>query len=117
MKKPGYVDGSIELDKVTSSIPPKCLENASELALEVFGREVPIWRVRGVLLGPKLAGKGLGKALYQKAFRAIAPAIVVSDECAGGQTSFSAARVWKSLSSKHPHRGEGLDELAIAVKG
>ena len=115
MRRPGYTDGELTIQRIPEErLRPQCLSNVRELK-ESTGRSLDTWIVHSVhLRNPKLEGRGLGKAMYLKAFEAVSPAIVTSDRCGGGQTSLFAKRVWESLKSRFPHRGTG-DELALLV--
>lgn len=120
MRDPKYEDGQVILFKEDlQTLKGPCRENAQALHDEVFGQRKPnIWVVTSSgLKNPKLQHLGLGKQMYLKAFKAIAPAIVTADACTiGGQTSFLAARVWESLKRHYPHKGDSAADLVLAVK-
>lgn len=93
-----------------------CEKSVAKLLAKTFqGGDVKVWRVVDVYVPEKLQGRGYGKALYEQAFKAARPAIVVSGGCTGMGTSTSAFRVWKSLACRYEHEGSSPTNSAIAV--
>ena len=94
-----------------------CEASVDALRERVFkGREVKIWRVVDVQVPEHLRGEGYGKKLYEKAFKAAKPAIIVTGGCTGMSTTAAAFRVWKSMSRKYEYEGSTPNDSAIAVR-
>ena len=94
-----------------------CDYSVEVLADKVFGsKEVPVYYVSDVELQDEYRGLGWGKKMYEAAFKAVRPAIVVTGSCVSMGTSGEAARVWKSLVKKYPSAGESVRDMAVAVR-
>jgi hypothetical protein len=94
----------------------ECQTNARTLHNKVFGQgRINLWVVGAAHIAPRrLRNKGIGKELYERAFKELAPAIVAPDTCMSGTTSRAAARVWSSLKHKYPSMGSAAS-LVLAV--
>jgi GNAT superfamily N-acetyltransferase len=93
----------------------RCQEAVDALLAEIFGGQaVPIWRVGDAQLDPEYRNQGLGLKMYERALKAIGPAILVQGGCTGMGTTPEAQRVWQSLAQRYPTRGSS-QTLALAV--
>lgn len=116
----GVVDGEemyLLLRDMTGHRLRFCEDSVEALRERVFkGKDVPIWRVVDVLVPDHLHHQGYGKKLYERAFKAAKPAIIVTGGCTGMGTSPAAFGVWKSLSRSFASEGSTPKDFAIAVQ-
>jgi len=70
--------------------------------------DLPIWRIRDVEVAGERRRQGIGLSLYEKAFEAVAPAVVVSGGCTGMGTTPAAQAVWRRLRQRY----SGIEQVS-----